>query len=140
LLTFRKWFDTSGKSRAKVHHHDNRKTCTEKSVAGFLFWNRRIGRRPHIDAASYNARRLGVASAPPSEPTITIQLAGMHDHTAESIKSLEGFRIAWIDEAQTLSGRSLALLRPTIRAEGSELWASWVPLGLAAHALLAEVH
>ena len=58
---------------------------------------------------------------------------GLQDHTAESIKSLEGFRIAWIDEAQTLSARSLALLRPTIRAENSELWASWnpynVPLG-----------
>ncbi len=47
---------------------------------------------------------------------------GMQDHTAESIKSLEGFRIAWIDEAQNLSARSLALLRPTIRAEGSQLW------------------
>ncbi|WP_454620142.1 PBSX family phage terminase large subunit [Bradyrhizobium cenepequi] len=52
---------------------------------------------------------------------------GMQDHTAESIKSLEGFRIAWVDEAQSLSARSLALLRPTIRAEGSELWASWNP-------------
>jgi phage terminase large subunit len=52
---------------------------------------------------------------------------GMQDHTAESIKSLEGFRIAWVEEAQTLSARSLALLRPTIRAEGSELWASWNP-------------
>jgi phage terminase large subunit len=52
---------------------------------------------------------------------------GMQDHTADSIKSLEGFRIAWIDEAQTLSVRSLALLRPTIRAEHSELWASWNP-------------
>jgi phage terminase large subunit len=52
---------------------------------------------------------------------------GMQDHTADSIKSLEGFKIAWIDEAQTLSARSLALLRPTIRAENSELWASWNP-------------
>ncbi|MDE2604055.1 MAG: tail fiber protein, partial [Bradyrhizobium sp.] len=46
---------------------------------------------------------------------------------------MEGFRIAWVDEAQTLSARSLSLLRPTIRAEASELWASWnpynVPLG-----------
>ncbi|OIQ63108.1 phage terminase large subunit [mine drainage metagenome] len=55
---------------------------------------------------------------------------GMQDHTADSIKSLEGFRIAWIDEAQSLSGRSLALLRPTIRAEGSELWASWNPYNI----------
>jgi phage terminase large subunit len=52
---------------------------------------------------------------------------GMQDHTAESIKSLEGFRIAWIDEAQSLSARSLSLLRPTIRAQNSELWASWNP-------------
>lgn len=52
---------------------------------------------------------------------------GMQDHSAESIKSLEGFRIAWIEEAQTLSARSLSLLRPTIRADGSEIWASWNP-------------
>jgi hypothetical protein len=32
----------------------------------------------------------------------------MQDATAESIKSLEGFRIAWIEEAQTLSQRSLS--------------------------------
>ncbi|MBC9876354.1 PBSX family phage terminase large subunit [Bradyrhizobium sp. INPA01-394B] len=52
---------------------------------------------------------------------------GLQDHTADTIKSLEGFRIAWIDEAQGLSARSLALLRPTIRAKDSELWASWNP-------------
>lgn len=52
---------------------------------------------------------------------------GMQDHSAESIKSLEGFRLAWIEEAQTLSARSLSLLRPTIRSEGSEIWASWNP-------------
>ena len=40
---------------------------------------------------------------------------------------LEGYRIAWIEEAQSLSQRSLALLRPTIRAEGSQIWASWNP-------------
>ncbi|HKR17647.1 PBSX family phage terminase large subunit [Rhizorhapis sp.] len=52
---------------------------------------------------------------------------GMQDHTAESIKSLEGFNRAWVEEAQTLSSRSLQLLRPTIRAPGSELWFSWNP-------------
>jgi phage terminase large subunit len=55
---------------------------------------------------------------------------GMQDHTADSIKSLEGFRIAWVDEAQSLSPRSLALLRPTIRAKDSELWASWNPYNI----------
>jgi hypothetical protein len=52
---------------------------------------------------------------------------GMVDATAESIKSLEGYNIAWMEEAQTLSARSLALLRPTIRAENSEIWFSWNP-------------
>ena len=52
---------------------------------------------------------------------------GMQDHTADSIKSLEGFDIAWVEEAQTLSAKSLKLLRPTIRAEGSEIWFSWNP-------------
>ena len=52
---------------------------------------------------------------------------GMQNHNAESIKSLEGYDIAWVEEAQTLSQRSLDLLRPTIRKEGSELWFSWNP-------------
>lgn len=52
---------------------------------------------------------------------------GMQDHTAESIKSLEGFKIAWVEEAQTLSLRSLRLLTPTIRLPGSELWFTWNP-------------
>jgi phage terminase large subunit len=52
---------------------------------------------------------------------------GMQDQNAESIKSLEGFDLAWVEEAQTLSHRSLALLRPTIRASKSEIWASWNP-------------
>ena len=52
---------------------------------------------------------------------------GMQNHTAESIKSLEGYDIAWVEEAQTLSQRSLDMLRPTIRKNGSELWFSWNP-------------
>lgn len=56
-----------------------------------------------------------------------ILFQGMADHNAESIKSLEGCRIAWAEEAQTLSNRSLSLLRPTIREDGSEIWFSWNP-------------
>lgn len=56
-----------------------------------------------------------------------IQFQGMQNHTAESIKSLEGFDVAWGEEAQSLSERSLSLLRPTIRKPGSELWFSWNP-------------
>lgn len=52
---------------------------------------------------------------------------GMQNHTADSIKSLEGYDRAWIEEAQSVSQRSLDLLRPTIRKPGSEIWASWNP-------------
>lgn len=52
---------------------------------------------------------------------------GMQNHTADSIKSLEGYDVAWVEEAQSLSAHSLRLLRPTIRKPGSELWFSWNP-------------
>jgi len=52
---------------------------------------------------------------------------GMQAYTAESIKSLEGYDIAWVEEAQSLSQKSLDLLRPTIRMPNSELWFSWNP-------------
>ncbi len=59
--------------------------------------------------------------------TGVIIFQGMQDHTADSIKSLEGFDIAWCEEAQNLSNRSIELLLPTIRTEGSEIWFSWNP-------------
>jgi len=52
---------------------------------------------------------------------------GMQNHTADTIKSLEGYRIAWVEEAQSLSQRSLNLLTPTLRAKGAEIWFSWNP-------------
>jgi phage terminase large subunit len=57
-----------------------------------------------------------------------ILFQGMATHTEESVKSLEGFKIAWLEEAQRISKRSLNLLRPTLfRVPGSEIWASWNP-------------
>jgi phage terminase large subunit len=56
-----------------------------------------------------------------------IVFQGMQDHTAETVKSFEGFDVAWVEEAQSLSQTSLTLLRPTIRKPGSELWFSWNP-------------
>lgn len=61
----------------------------------------------------------------PGDGVIIFQ--GMQDHTAESIKSLEGFKRAWFEEAQSASSVSLRLLRPTIRAKDSEIWFSWNP-------------
>jgi phage terminase large subunit len=52
---------------------------------------------------------------------------GMQDYTADSIKSLEGFKRAWWEEAQGATQHSINLLRPTIRAPGSQRWWSWNP-------------
>ncbi len=82
--------------------------------------------------AKLNKFRLGEADGfkiyndvikTPGDGVIIFQ--GMQDHTSESIKSLEGFKRAWWEEAQTASNNSLNLLKPTIRAIGSELWFSW---------------
>lgn len=61
----------------------------------------------------------------PGNGVITFQ--GMQDHTADSIKSIEGFKRAWWEEAQGATAFSLSLLRPTIRTPGSEMWFSWNP-------------
>ncbi len=52
---------------------------------------------------------------------------GLQNHTADSIKSLEAFTRFWVEEAQSLSQRSLDILRPTMRAAGGEMWFSWNP-------------
>lgn len=52
---------------------------------------------------------------------------GLQDHTADSVKSLEGFDGIWAEEANSLSARSIEILDPTIRKEGSQLWFSWNP-------------
>ena len=56
-----------------------------------------------------------------------IIFVGMQNHTAESLKSLEGYQCAWVEQAETLSQKSFDILRPTIRAKDSELWFSWNP-------------
>ena len=41
------------------------------------------------------------------------------------IKSIEGIDICWVEEAQAVSHSSWDILIPTIRKEGSEIWASF---------------
>jgi phage terminase large subunit len=45
----------------------------------------------------------------------------------ESIKSIEGITIVWIEEAQTVSDDSWEVLIPTIREPGSEIICTWNP-------------
>lgn len=56
-----------------------------------------------------------------------ILFAGLQQHTVESIKSFEGCDRVWIEEAQTVSGKSWDVLIPTIRKPGSELWITLNP-------------
>lgn len=51
---------------------------------------------------------------------------GLQNHTADSIKSLEGFTRAWVEEAHSITQRSLDVLTPTFRS-GSEMLFSWNP-------------
>jgi len=56
-----------------------------------------------------------------------MHFTGMQDHTADSVKGLEDFDIALVDEANQISARSLRLLTPTLRKRGSELHFGWNP-------------
>lgn len=78
-----------------------------------------------MNAGSYFEVQDSVIKSTKGDGMIIFQ--GMQNHTADSIKSLEGYDCAWVEEAQSLSQRSLDLLRPTLRKEGSELWFTWNP-------------
>jgi phage terminase large subunit len=78
-----------------------------------------------LGASAYFEIQESVIKARHGQGRIIFQ--GMQNHTADSIKSLEGYDCAWVEEAQSLSQRSLDLLRPTIRKPGSELWFTWNP-------------
>ena len=45
----------------------------------------------------------------------------------DSIKSVDGVDICWVEEANTVSDQSWQKLIPTIRKSGSEIWASFNP-------------
>jgi len=53
--------------------------------------------------------------------------AGLSQHTVESVKSFEGCDIVWVEEAQSVSGKSWDVLVPTIRKPGSEIWITLNP-------------
>ena len=78
-----------------------------------------------MNAGAYFEVQDAVIKSKKADGRIIFQ--GMQNHTADSIKSLEGYDSAWVEEAQSLSQTSLDLLRPTIRKPGSELWFTWNP-------------
>lgn len=92
------------------------KLLIEDKIESFGVGHRFHGTRDRIEVLD----RAGM-------PQGIIIFQGMQNHTAETIKSLEGFDIAYVEEAQSLSMRSLTMLRPTIRKSRSELWFAWNP-------------
>jgi phage terminase large subunit-like protein len=57
----------------------------------------------------------------------TFTFHGLGTMTADSIKSMEAIDIAWVEEAHTISQKSLEILIPTIRKAGSRIWFTWNP-------------
>lgn len=53
---------------------------------------------------------------------------GLQQRAAQSVKSIEGVDIAWVEEGQTVSAVSWETLIPTIRKQNSEIWVSFNPL------------
>lgn len=51
----------------------------------------------------------------------TFIFKGLDRNVETTIKSLEGIDIAWIDEAQTITLKSIRILNPTIRKRGSKI-------------------
>lgn len=56
----------------------------------------------------------------------TVDFVGLRSNI-DSIKSQEGFTLAYINEARSVSQASINKLTPTIRAKGSEIWWDWNP-------------
>lgn len=58
-----------------------------------------------------------------------IVFRGLSNETADSLKSIEGIDICWVEEAQTITERSLRILIPTIiRKTGAEIWFTFNPV------------
>ncbi len=55
-----------------------------------------------------------------------ILFAGLRSNI-DSIKSIEGIDVCWVEEAQTVSQASLDILIPTIRKPGSQIYFTWNP-------------
>lgn len=57
----------------------------------------------------------------------SFRFAGLSAQTRDSIKSFEGLKRAWVEEAQSTSKRSWDILEPTIRAPDSEIIVTFNP-------------
>ena len=80
--------------------------------------------------------RLGAQGFAVKDKTITHTAGGSFRfgglaRNAEGIKSMFGFNRFTVEEAQTISAKSLKLLTPTLREAGSEMWMAANPMSRA---------
>ena len=55
-----------------------------------------------------------------------IIFSGLAQHTVESVKSLDNIVLTWLEEAQTLSDKSITIILPTVlRSKGSRVIFTW---------------
>lgn len=52
---------------------------------------------------------------------------GLRALNVNNVRSYEGYDLVWVEEAHTVRKKSWGILIPTIRAEGSEIWATFNP-------------
>lgn len=96
------------------------KNATDRSVAAILEAKvEAAGLRP-----AFEFRRESATYRPNGS---TVFYAGLNRDTVESLRSVEGLALVWIEEAHRLSAEVAEALIPTVRADGSELWFSWNP-------------
>lgn len=81
----------------------------------------KMGIRPYYHSIKSEIKKVG------QNDVGLFYFQGMNDLTADSIKSLEGFKIAWFEEAQNCTKNTLKILRPTIREENSQIIFTWNP-------------
>lgn len=82
----------------------------------------RMGFGPLNGDGFYRSQKYDIAARNGS----TINFAGLRTNV-DSIASMEGITIAYVNEARAVSQNSIQVLTPTIRAPGSECWWDWNP-------------
>jgi len=96
------------------------KNATDRSVAAVL--------EAKVEAAGlapwFEFRRGSVRCLLTGSEAVYV---GLNRDTVESLRSMEGLAVVWVEEAHRLSAEVAEVLVPSVRAPGSELWFSWNP-------------
>lgn len=96
------------------------KTIADSSMQVLRFYIEKLGLQAQYQVLDKEIRHRFTGTV--------FRFTGLRDHTAESIKSFEGYDIVWVEEASSVGNESWDKLIPTIiRKEGAEIWATFNP-------------